>query len=718
MTNEQLSQFAKRSFDAGNSYTDSASVLTSEDREGFREIWDEATQPQGLGEAMGRAMGGRYQVGSFEVPVIPKNFIDSVGRMMQGMGEFALGVAEPENWKLTKDLVEVVIDEALSDGPSPVTDEIARVLGEDVFYFTDKQNLYNKIAEEPAEVVSDIAAAVAAVATGGVSIAGRVGTKSPKLLQLLAQAKRAAEIADPSMLPSHGIRGITRGAGGVASPPSARRFDETQEFRVGDETQTITPREGAERFGAGVEDTPDSVLNPSDVVSRREFQERAVQSGEGQRKLEATQAATTAHREGMTGDVNVSLEDTGQRVIQGYQEKALEDSMNFRQIFQQIRAQFDEVVPAYTRQGDRFESYEWRKNLDAAIDTLRPTQVDPKERQAVIGVVEDILQDVDTRALKLSDIDAFRTEFRQRMMGAFRQGEINGVGSGTMTEKVYNAITEDLYDAIEATVDASDGRLPATLLDEVKAAKTAYRERKVLEETAGGRFLLSRANQDDPSKFVQGLLTRLDTAEIQNVYKLIGTEAADDIQAGLLLRIFQNAKGPQGLNRELMKINERNPNRLIELFGGEARGKSIAEELGALGAFEAMSAEATRLAKGSPTGQVNRQLLERLESTGAASTALYTMWELGDLVVRGNDFGMAGTIAGTLFGGWLVRKGAGKMMSSDLNTYRLVQGLLPPESIDTFIAGVERATGQPVAKPIEISGRFQDGLTIETTEKE
>ena len=317
-------------------------------------------------------------------------------------------------------------------------------------------------------------------------------------------------------------------------------------------------------------------------------------------------------------------------------------------------------------------------------------------------MVEDILQDVDPRKLTLNDIDAFRTEFRQRMFTQFRQAEVNVIGSGSMTEKVYNAITNDLYDAIEATVKASDGALPDSLLDDVRKAKAQYREVKMLEDTLGGKFLIK--NQDKPQNLINGLLSnQLATDEIKNIYKLIGDDAAADIQATLMNQIFQSARtGPLGLQNRINRLTQNNPDRIAELFGGGERGKEIAQELDAFAEFIASTERVRRRDQGTITGRANQML-----GSGFALGTITTAVDLAQAVIwSGNRTGL--WIAGSALAiKSLAGAGYLKWATSDIGRRRIRQGL-GGENADLFLKVLDDLTQRGVVKPQELASRLDD----------
>lgn len=186
-------------------------------------------------------LGGRYKVAGRTVPIIPKNFVNSVGRMLGGMGELGLNILKEsakefalpgssEGYQMARFVVTELIKEILTPLPQearqafreyfkaqergapteeiqrlkehfdrlaaeadPISTEIGRLLGDEVFYFTDRQKLIDKIAHEPAEVFSDVVAAVAAIMTAGASVAA---VKAPRLAKMLQTGAKVAKSVD------------------------------------------------------------------------------------------------------------------------------------------------------------------------------------------------------------------------------------------------------------------------------------------------------------------------------------------------------------------------------------------------------------------------------------------------------------------------------------------------------------------------------------------
>ena len=673
--------------------------------------------------------------------ILPKGFIKSVGVILNDAKNFAVGAVKAGVGQFvgkgTQDLItplaKAVIaetargavdpkilgtaglrfDQLQPDDQShrlenyPVTTEIARILGEELGYWNDKQALYQKIAENPAQVLSDMASALGAAFSGGASMAG---TRAPRLAKILQGMQRATEIADPVNWPGEAVTGVARGGARAVRGTDAGGFDE-----VSKESMTgIKPSEAAERYGAGREMTPDSALNPRPGIETREHIRGGWEGEIGaatRQRLNVTRDAIEESKKEMTdalarGVDPYNSEIAGKSVLDSYQIRQYEDKLDFNQKFQQIRAHFTEDIPT----GD----FNWRKNLDEVLAELDNPEINQAELEKVQSVLNSILEGREIKTL--NGLDALRTEFRQRMVTQFRdpQSDVHVIGSGSMTEKVYNSITEDLYDSIEATVRGSDGRLPETLLDDVKQAKAEYRELKVLEDSPGGKFLIK--HQDNPAALISGLLqsgrTALSTDEIQNVYKLIGEEGASNIQAALMNKIFQEAgTGAEGLRKKIATLNQNNPDRLAALFGGGERGREIAEDISGLADFSAMLEPAIRREKGTITARSNAMAI-----AGQAGGFSAIMDIARAFIWNDNPTAIA-IIGGSLFGTWLTKIGRTQWMDSDWGRKRLTEGFASPEEVDAFLNAFDAATGRNVAKTAEVGVRLAGTMEDADTEQ-
>ena len=238
----EIREYAQRVIDGGIAYESASKILDMEDRSAFKKTYDELRQPKGFGEAFGRALGGRYNVMGYEVPIIPKNFIDNAGEMMRGMGEFFfvqtpeyVGKKATEGFGVEQQIMSQILNELLKEDSADMqlasrdlqeaqargadSDELSRLeqnleraaaanrplmthiwetTKNELFYFTNRQVLLNKIADQPAEVFSDVLSIAGALVTGGGTLAAKVGaTKLPKTLRTIA---RVTEWTDPGNL--------------------------------------------------------------------------------------------------------------------------------------------------------------------------------------------------------------------------------------------------------------------------------------------------------------------------------------------------------------------------------------------------------------------------------------------------------------------------------------------------------------------------------------
>ena len=573
---------------------------------------------------------------------------------------------------------------------APVTMEIARIVGKETLWIQDRQEFYRKLEEEPAEILSDIVSAVSSAFSGGAAMAGQ---KAPKLAQILNKIAEGVDWADPMMWPQKGVRAADR----IRKPESAEGFKPES-------------AEAAEKYGAGKEMTPDTVLNPN--LETREYLMGGLEGKPGidtRQRLDRTVEAIDETKKRMTDNLAQGVdpynaEVAGKSVLNSYQERQFDDKVRFKEMFQEIRTHFTDEIPAgvfsSNATGRVYESFNWRKNLDETLAELDSSEINKADLNKIRSAIDDILKDKDIKTL--NGLDEFRTEFRQRMITQFRKREVNAIGSGTMSEKVYNAITNDLYNSIEATVTASGGRLPDDLLAQVKHAKADYRDLKVLEDTAGGKFLIQ--NQDKPAELINGLLgNTLATDEIQNVYKLIGSEAAQDIQATMMNQMFQKASsGPLGLKREIEKMTKNNPDRIVELFGGGDRGQEIAADLSAFADFIASTERVRMRDRGTITGRANQML-----AGGAAVGGTHMAMSIAHALVGSGDIVQAATFGASLAAASLGGRGYIKWATSDIGRKRLREGL-GDEKADMFFKALGNATQRGVVKSLDIGGLTDD----------
>ena len=164
-----------------------------------------------------------------------------------------------------------------------------------------------------------------------------------------------------------------------------------------------------------------------------------------------------------------------------------------------------------------------------------------------------------------------RTDFGDNVNLFAREGKILKTGEGSVSKKIYNRITQDIFDQLEAAVEANPNAFPNGMVARVKAANAEWRDWLELEDTEAGKWL--RNNVDDPGGMLDKLLSKSNTlvdTEIGNLKRLIGDEWPT-FQKSLLNRLLDRSmRGddvtPAGLKTQLENINNKNKNQLTQLF--------------------------------------------------------------------------------------------------------------------------------------------------------
>lgn len=766
---ENLDNYIKMSVKTGQPYLEAMRGVHREDRQAAKRLWEMHQEPKGIGEALQKGLGGNYKIGQWEVPIIPKGFLDGVGEVASAFGE-AILIDAPKflaNTTFTLDPSEGAIAQALGnidlyrkawlyessldDSPemmqardllaqaeqaSKDPDEIEslkrrlivateqhkpfmalidQLVEQEIAWVYDRQAFLNKVANNPVEIASDIASAVALLSTGGASVL-------PKQAALLKRIAKYSEYADPINLPRAATSAIDEGVQRGLRGRDANMTNKPDSFRYGREggqdlTDEMRPDEGAIKFGQGVEDTPDYARNQQQRFQTLEMARAEREGGVGQRAQQRTQGTMNAIEESkrrMTESIQNQADPfdalaSGKATLSGYQERQWVDKIDFKQRFAAINENFQRLIP---------QSHNWRKNLDEALDELQPTQVVPRDLQRAKKVLDDILNPpdapaIDTENLSLADIDEIRTEFRRLMKLSFDNNEISQIGSGSPSGKIYAAISEDFYDAIDASVDASNGKLPASLKADVKEAKRLYKEVIDLEKTPAGEFLLKKAHQDNPDKLITNLMKgQLSTDEIPNLYKMVGDTAALDVQAAVLWQLFESSgsqanRGAGQLSKDIRAMLRTDPNRLVALMGGGNRGRDLAREIVELAEFSKRMEPQSRIFRGSPTGKIN--LLVQQTAAGAlVGSAL----EVGRVFYY-SDMPAAIAFAAGLAGTALLQMGYDAILHSEAGRKRLLDGLEMPNNLRKTFDLLLQAQARKYTKPVEFAKSMTEGVQDE-----
>ena len=271
---EQI-DFARRQMAGNLTLKQTLEIVPWESRDQFKEMWKIASLPRTFGEAFEQGFG------------TPSKFVSNAGEMLQGVGKFWLEVgpqyvgtklknlpaavlpgeggddAREALWGMETRLVKQLLTELVSDKPEKIlrleeqlraeTDphqiEILRYaldearenwrpvmsfMGDEFLYFTDKQELMNRIANNPAEVTADIMSVAAMLVTFGGATPLAVGLKTSvkghkalKVLKILGHVVEGA--ANPPSILGKGKKVIDLGV--HPRPPITRRLSGRKEAR-------------------------------------------------------------------------------------------------------------------------------------------------------------------------------------------------------------------------------------------------------------------------------------------------------------------------------------------------------------------------------------------------------------------------------------------------------------------------------------------------------
>lgn len=267
---EQI-DFARRQMAGNLTLKQTLEIVPWESRDQFKEMWKIASLPRTFGEAFERGFG------------TPSKFVSNAGEMLQGVGKFWLEVGPQYVGTKLKNLPAVVLPgergddareallgmetrlvkqllkELVSDKPEKIrrleeqlraeTDphqiEILRYaldearenwrpvmsfIGDEFLYFTDKQELMNRIANNPAEVTADIMSVAAMLVTFGGATPLALGLKTSvkghkalKVLKILGHVVEGA--ANPTSILGKGKKVIDLGVRPKPAIPRRRSVD-------------------------------------------------------------------------------------------------------------------------------------------------------------------------------------------------------------------------------------------------------------------------------------------------------------------------------------------------------------------------------------------------------------------------------------------------------------------------------------------------------------
>ena len=775
VTDQQLDEIAGRMQGRNYSLSTSLGLLEFEDdatRERFKERFPTANQAKTFGEAAQRGFGDRFEIAGYEVPVIPKGFVQNAGEMAQALGELLfvdapqyigdkvgaapmmaapgkLGVKAREEFagvesRLTKQLIkeltspeseriqairsdiamvgrdlgerdrlQTMLEEAIRE-ENPLTTALWDTTQKEIFYFTNRQALIDKIAEAPAEVVSDIVSVVAPMLK-----APALAAQYPRLSRALNIGVRALDVTE---YPGAATRGLNRGVRGAMSGPDVGMTDVTR-------ADGFNPGAAAEEFGAGKELTPDFVRNPHQQFQTREMMRAEQEGGVGQRaweRKEATEAAVISTRERMIQELNQGNEPlnpdaVGDALMDAYDNRQGQDSREIRAAFSEFRKQsasdpdnpdfptFEEIrAPqgAYSKGGHHYQSNKLRDVIDKIFADMQKSQIPDVDREKAKAVLNELIADVDMENLTLADLDDLRIQFRKRMRLEFKDGKVSEIGSGSIESKIYGELSDYFYEEIDNAVDASGGSLPANLRQRVQDAKQMYKDILELEGSEAGKLLIK--NSKNPDAIIKKLASNnpLRVDDLEDLGKLVGEEGMRDVRAGVLAEIFhQMNNGATGLQKKLDDMSHKDPDYLVQLFGGGVQGQEIVDDLNQFAQFSALLEPIPRLFKNSPTGKINMAL-----AGGAAGSAFEALRSIFQIVYYGSDdvaqAAVMSAAAGTLT--WMSKNGMNFWHNSEIGRKRLLEGLKLPPQVESVMNDLMEVTARKYVKPTEVGARLTD----------
>ena len=387
----------------------------------------------------------------------------------------------------------------------------------------------------------------------------------------------------------------------------------------------------AEKFlgegqGTSAGDVPSMVLSDSKDVQIREGIQMHTEGEVGRRTIERfdkSKAGIDNYQDSIVNKYDVTpgydpfdIEDAGDILTDNFESTLAGKRGKIGELFSNLETLPDPDMPTqmlYDRiNRSYFESSDAFSNARAKLAELRRND-NKNIRNADFQKVENILEFIEEEtkgAGSIRDMDNIRTNFRQQMNLAMRNGEITPVGSGTMSSPMYAALTEDLYNMIDTVVREVDptGDLgyAEIFTRDFRRAKDEYRKLMELQDTAAGAFLFK--NQGKGRALIDGILTG-DTfnnpKNLDDLKKLVGDQGWTDLEPALLARVFtrslrQGEWSPTGLRSVVSKINSSREARLSDIFGS-----TLANDLKELAEFSAKFQREGRVRTNSPTGFIN-----------------------------------------------------------------------------------------------------------------
>ena len=242
--------------------------------------------------------------------------------------------------------------------------------------------------------------------------------------------------------------------------------------------------------------------------------------------------------------------------------------------------------------------------------------------------------------ISLLNIDTARTTFRQDLKVSVRNGELTSLGSGSKADKVYQAMTNDFYTAIEKQMAKHPDVYPEDLLARVKTSKAQYQATMFLENQKGGAAEFLRANQKNPRDIINKIVNgNLKTSALNDLYKILGPVGTSELRAGIIAKVFKNTNQnwtalQKYLDPTLKGINKDNPRRLVELLGGDATAEAIASKMKELAEFKARFAIEQDVIKGSKTALLLNRMGNEMPELVGQTLELAALASLGESMIN------------------------------------------------------------------------------------
>lgn len=384
-----------------------------------------------------------------------------------------------------------------------------------------------------------------------------------------------------------------------------------------DMTSTVTPEQMTEKMGLETEDVPALGLTENPSVHHREGIVGQTQGSDAavvKERYSKTQEAIEGKYDEIVQAAaakapnidSFDIESVGQSIIDTYEAWQFARRGEFNRKFNALGQVLDQPIKS---SGD----FQLLGNAQRLLEELKSKPGSKLISDPEVEIIDNALQQAfDTAtsdgSLTLADFDALRTQFRKNVKSALRKEALYEIGSGDPAQKMYAALTEDLYDLIENEINLAPQDFPDNFLADVKGAKADYRNIILMEDSLGAKFI--RRNYEQPAKIVDYIINpNTTTKSLNEVRTILGDEMWEGLQAGFLQRILDVTEKREfkwdGLKKKIQDINAIDKNRLRTIFG-DAKAKELTE----FAEWSAKFAGEARWTKNSPTGFINQLVKE------------------------------------------------------------------------------------------------------------